>query len=118
MRLLVGMIRRADHRADRGVRETQAIGFPLEQGKPVGMHVAQHWQMRGARLQILADGKHVDPVRAHVAHHVEDLVIGLPQTPSSTVSASDPRRITLVIVPTSLDGPSALCRTACIMVGL
>ena len=77
VRLQVGMIRRAHHRTDRGVREAQAIRFPLERSKGVGMDVAQHRQMRSARLQILADGKHVDPVRAHVAHHGEYLVVGL-----------------------------------------
>ena len=58
---------------------TIAFGFVLEQGKDVGMDVAQHRQVRSARLQILADSKHVDSVRAHVAHHGEDLVVGFPQ---------------------------------------
>src|ERR1039457_5773636 len=71
VRLLVGVVRRSHHRADRGMREAKAIGFPLERRKSIGMHVTQHRQMRRARLQILADGKHVDPVRAHVAQDGE-----------------------------------------------
>src|SRR6266700_2782936 len=50
VRLLVGMIRRADHRTDRSMREPQAIGFALEQGKGIGMDIAQHRQVRSARL--------------------------------------------------------------------
>src|SRR4030088_256133 len=54
VRLLVGMIRRTDHRTDRGMRETQAVGFALEQGKGIWMDVAQHRQGRRARPQGLA----------------------------------------------------------------
>src|SRR5450755_1197050 len=74
VRLLVGVVRRSHHRPHRGMREAKAISFPLEHRKTVRVHIAQHRQMRCARLEILADGKHVDPVRAHVAQHGENFV--------------------------------------------
>ena len=41
------------------------------------MDVAAHRQVVAARRQVLADRQHVDVVGAHVAHHLQDLLVGL-----------------------------------------
>jgi 3D (Asp-Asp-Asp) domain-containing protein len=79
LRLLVGVIRRAHHRADRRVPEAHRIGLALEQGERVRVHITQHRQMARARLQVLADGQHVDAMGTHVAHDIENLVVGFAQ---------------------------------------
>ena len=43
------------------------------------MHVALDRQVRVAGRQVLADGEHVDAVRAQVAHHVQNLFVGFAQ---------------------------------------
>ncbi len=60
--------------------ETHRPGLALEHRERVRMHVAQHGQVAGRRLQVLADRQHVDVVRAHVAHRGEDLLVGLAET--------------------------------------
>ena len=77
--LLVRVVRRAHQRADGRMPEAHRVGLALERRERVRMHVAQHRQMARRRLQILAERQHVDVVRAHVAHHREDLVVGLAQ---------------------------------------
>jgi hypothetical protein len=76
VRLLVGVIRRAHQRTDRGVPEAQRVRLALEHRERVRVHIAQHRQMAWRGLQVLADGQHLDAVRAHVAHDSEDLVVG------------------------------------------
>jgi hypothetical protein len=53
--------------------------FALEHLEGVRVHVAAHRQVVAAGRQVLADGEHVDVVRAHVAHHLQDLVVGFAQ---------------------------------------
>ena len=43
----------------------------------IGVHVAAHGQMMPRRRQVLTNGEHVDAVFTHVAHHLQDLFIGL-----------------------------------------
>src|SRR6266702_7154942 len=52
--LLIGVIRRAHQRADRSVAEAQRIRFAFEHREGVRVHVAQHRQVAGGRLKILA----------------------------------------------------------------
>jgi hypothetical protein len=77
--LLVGVVAAAHHRAHRGMAEAHRAGLALEHREGVGVHVAAHRQVVAAGRQVLADGQHVDAVRAHVAHHRQDLVVGLAQ---------------------------------------
>jgi hypothetical protein len=77
--LLVGVVAAAHHGAHGGVAEAHLVGFGLEHLEGVGVHVAAHGQVAVAGGQVLADGQHVDVVRAHVAHHLQDLFVGLAQ---------------------------------------
>src|SRR3989441_594999 len=80
VRLLIGVIRGAHERPDGGVPEAQFGSACLVQSETRGIGVPLDRQMMRRRLQVLADGQHVDVVRAKVAHHVEDLGVGLAQT--------------------------------------
>ena len=47
--------------------------------KNIGVDWAQYWQVVLRGLQILADRQHLNVMRAHVAHHLKDFVVGLAQ---------------------------------------
>jgi hypothetical protein len=76
VRLLVSVVAGAHHGAYGGVREAHLQGLGLEHLEGVGVHVAAHRQVAVAGRKVLADGQHVDVVRAHVAHHGQDLFVG------------------------------------------
>ena len=59
------------------------------------MHIAAHRQVVAARRQILADGQHVDVVRAHVAHDLEDLLVRLAQADHQAALGRDVRHLFL-----------------------
>src|SRR5690606_20995974 len=79
VRLLVGPVARAHHRPAGGVLEAHLQRLGLQHREGVRVHVTQHRQVAAGGLQVLADGEHLDVVRAHVAHDLEDLVVGLAQ---------------------------------------
>ena len=59
--------------------EPERAGFTFEHGEHIRMHVALDRQVMRARLQVLADGEHVDIVRTQVTHDLEDFRIGFAQ---------------------------------------
>src|SRR5438105_2026342 len=75
--LLVGAIARADERAREDRPEAERLTLLAEPAELVGVHPAVDPDMLGARLQVLADRDDVDPVRAQVAHRLDDLVVRL-----------------------------------------
>ncbi len=77
--LLVGVVAAAHHGAHGSVFETHGIGFLLELLEGVGVHVALDRQVGVAGREVLADGEHVDVVRAHVAQHLQHFFVGLAQ---------------------------------------
>src|SRR5258706_1712645 len=77
MRLLVGVVRGAHERPDGGVLEAHRRRFLPEQGENGGLDIALDRQVMRRGLQVLADGQHVDIVRAQIAHYREDFGIGL-----------------------------------------
>ncbi len=79
VRLLVRVVARSHHRAHGGVGEAHLVGFLFVHLERIRMHVAAHRQVAVGRREVLADGQHVDVVRAHVAHHLQDLLVGLAQ---------------------------------------
>ena len=101
--LPVGVIAGAHQRAAGGMREAH---LPRLRGSSAsnaaGVDVAQHRQVAGARLQVLADRQHVDVVRAQVAHHLEDFVVGLAQAQHQAGLGRAPR-----------DGALELAAAAC-----
>ena len=62
------------------------------------MHVAQHRQVAVGRLQVLADGQHVHVVGAHVAHHVQDFLVGLAQANHQAGLGADVGILRLVVL--------------------
>ena len=60
--------------------KTQVLGFPPKPLERFGMDIAVHREMMTSGGEILANREHIDGVIAHVAHHREDLVVGLAQT--------------------------------------
>nr|GEU28320.1 hypothetical protein [Tanacetum cinerariifolium] len=79
VRLLVRVVRAAHHGAHGGVLEAHLVRFLLEHLEHVRVHVAAHRQVAVGRRQVLADGQHVDVVLAHVAHDLQDFLVGLAQ---------------------------------------
>src|SRR5258708_6718117 len=77
--LTVGVVTRTHHRAARGVDEAHAHGLAFEHAELIGVRVARNGQVVLRKLQVLPDGEHVHRVRAQVAQHVEDLLVGLAQ---------------------------------------
>ena len=73
------MVRRAHHGTHGGVLEAHLVGLFLEHPEGLGRDVALHRQVVPGGGQILADGEAVDVMRAHVAHHLQDFLIGLAQ---------------------------------------
>ena len=73
------MVARAHHRTHGGVGETQCGGFAFKACKHIGMYVAFHRQVVRRRLQVLANGQHVDFVFAHVTHYRDDFLVGFAQ---------------------------------------
>jgi hypothetical protein len=59
------------------MREAHRLRLGLEHPERVGVHVAPHRQVVAARREVMADRQHVDVVGAHVAHDLQDLVVGL-----------------------------------------
>ncbi len=60
--------------------EAELHGHVLELVELCGRHVALHRQVVAARLQVLAQGQHVDAVLAQVLEHLDYLFIGFAQT--------------------------------------
>ncbi|MNQ93149.1 hypothetical protein D3C85_1085990 [compost metagenome] len=71
------MVGGAHEGAAGGVGEAQPHGDVFELVELCGRHVALHRQVVAARLQILAQGQHVDAVLAQVLEHLDDLLVGL-----------------------------------------
>ena len=59
--------------------EAHRFGFAFKHGKALQRGIAQHRQMPVGRLQILADGQHVDTVSTQVFHHFQHFLVGLAQ---------------------------------------
>ena len=59
--------------------ETHFVGPGFEHLEGIRVHVAFDAQVGSAGRQVLADGQHLDVVGPHVAHHVQDLVVGFAQ---------------------------------------
>jgi len=82
VRLLIGVVARAHHRAAGRVREAHFRGLGLEHAKHVRMRIATHRQMMVGGCEVLADCQHVDVMRAQVAHHLQ---ISSSVSPSPTI---------------------------------
>src|SRR4029079_3575008 len=75
--LLVRSIRRSHERAGEDRPEPKCLALLPEPAELVRMHPAVDLRMLRRGLQVLADLDDVDPVRAKVAHRVDDLVVRL-----------------------------------------
>src|SRR5262249_18517995 len=72
--ILPRMVRGARQRGGRDHRKTLRVGDRLQRLEFVGRHVADHRVVLAGRLQVLSDGEEIDPGRAQVVHHLENLV--------------------------------------------
>ncbi len=63
-----------------GVAEAEIHGHILEFVELCGRHITLHRQVVAARLQVLAQGQHVDAVLAQVLEYLHDLFVGFAQT--------------------------------------
>src|SRR5207248_3274323 len=79
VRLLIGVVGRAHQRADRGMPEAERVRLLFVLGEDSRIHITLDRQMVRRGLQVLADRQHVDVVGAQIAHHLDDLGIGLAQ---------------------------------------
>ena len=98
VRLLVGVVARPHHRTHGGMREAHRRGLALEHAEGIRVHVAPHRQVVAAGRQVLADGQHVDVVRAHVAHHLQDLFVGLAQADHDAALGRHARHLLLEVL--------------------
>jgi hypothetical protein len=89
------MVRRAGERARRNHQEALGIGHRLQPLELLRRHEAVDRGMFAGRLQILADGDEIHVGRAHVVHHLGDLVARLAQ-PHHDPGLGEDRRIELL----------------------
>ena len=80
VRLPVGVVAAAHHGAYGGMLETHGVGLGLEHREGVRVHVALDGQVAGRGRQVLAQRQHFDAVRPHVAHDVQDFIVGFTQS--------------------------------------
>jgi hypothetical protein len=57
--------------------ESHLRRLALEHSEGIGMHIAAHGQVVAAGSKVLADRQHVDAMRTHISHDVEDFLVGL-----------------------------------------
>src|SRR5438093_2177289 len=75
--LLVGAVGAAHQRPGEDRAEAERLALLAEPADLVRLHPAVDLRVLRARLEVLPDRDHVDPVRAEVAHRVDDLVVRL-----------------------------------------
>src|SRR5471032_2075924 len=77
--LLVSVVRGTHQRAGRHVLEAHFVTFLGEPGEGVRVHKTLHRQVAARRLQVLAQGQHVDVVFAHALHDFDHFFVGFAQ---------------------------------------
>src|SRR5688500_2219467 len=75
--LLVGAVARAYERAREHRAEAERLALLAQPPELVGVHPAVDGRVPRRRLQVLADGDHVDAVLAQLAHRLDHLVVRL-----------------------------------------
>ena len=73
------MIARSHHGAHRGMFEAQGIGLRLKRTEGVRVDIAGHRQVMNTGGEVLAEGEHVNAVRAHLMQGLDNFFIALTQ---------------------------------------
>lgn len=79
MRLFVGKARATHQQIRCGVQEAHLASFFLMHLEGVRMHITAYRHVSTGRLQVLADGQHVNSVSAQLAQHLQNFRTGLAQ---------------------------------------
>jgi hypothetical protein len=77
MRHLIGVITGAHHRAAGCMSEAHGVGLLLEPFESIRRDVAFYCEVVRGGLQVLAERKHIDVVRAQILHDFDDFFVGL-----------------------------------------